>query len=146
MSELISGKEALIALANGGDVIYINTFYKEKPTRYWGDAKECTVEQFFNGEWIFKIEPRTITINGIEVPAPFEPKDGDKYYHISIQASLGYGWDEWESSDYDARASIFGAWRTEEEIKQVVSALRFVLRVVCDDQNPMPIRIPCFRV
>ena len=123
MSELISGKEALIALANGGDVLYINTFYKEKPTRYWGDAKECTVEQFFNGEWIFKIKPRTITINGIEVPAPFEPKVGEDYWHISPRYEKGYHFND----ELDSFCQ-FGAWRTEEEIKQVVAALRSVFK------------------
>ena len=128
MSELISGKEALIALANGESVQCANAV-----TLNWSDVDgDCHIDLFttaknrngFNS--VFRLKPRTITINGIEVPAPFEPKDGDKYYHISIQTSLGYGWDEWEGSDYDERASIFGAWRTEEEIKQVVAALRQV--------------------
>ena len=118
MSELISGKDALIALANGEEVEY----YKHE----WMDVNRLSVRDLTSSDnmYKFRLKLRTITINGIEVPAPFEPKDGDKYYHISIQTSLGYGWDEWESSDYDARASIFGAWRTEEEIKQVVAALR----------------------
>ena len=126
MSELISGKEALIALANGEEVECKN----DVTGMDWSDATGLLVRSFFDPThmWGFRLKPRTITLNNIEVPAPFEPKDGDKYYHISIQASLGYGWDEWESSDYDARASIFGAWRTEEEIKQVVSALRSVFK------------------
>ena len=127
MSELISGKEALIALANGGDVIYINTFYKVKPTRYWGDAKECTVEQFFNGEWIFKIKPRTITINGIEMPAPFEPKEDCQVWIIDDGKT-----DNCRKYNYevegDERNTFIGMWRTEEEIKQVVSALRSVFK------------------
>ena len=118
MSKLISGKEALIALANDQEVEY----FDEK----LGEWVYMDITHHFKRD--FRLKPRTITINGIEVPAPFEPKDGDKYYHISIQTSLGYGWDEWESSDYDARASIFGAWRTEEEIKQVVEALRSVFK------------------
>ena len=130
MSELISGKEALIALANGSAVQGNIGFG-------WGDVdlngdillNSFITERNRDGVAVkFRLKPRTITLNNIEVPAPFEPKDGDKYYHISIQTSLGYGWDEWESSDYDARASIFGAWRTEEEIKQVVSALRSVFK------------------
>ena len=126
MSELISGKEALIALANGEEVECKN----DVTGMDWSDATGLLVRSFFDPThmWGFHLKPRTIIINGIEVPAPFEPKDGDKYYHISIQTSIGYGWDEWESSDYDARASIFGAWRTEEEIKQVVSALRSVFK------------------
>ena len=124
MSKLISGKEALIALANGEEV-ECRAYEKN-----WINAnnKHHPLSLFFDDSFQFRLKPRTITINGVEVPAPFEPKDGDKYYHISIQTSLGYGWDEWESSDYDARASIFGAWRTEEEIKQVVAALRSVFK------------------
>lgn len=126
MSELISGKEALIALANGGDILYINTFYKEKPTRYWGDAKECTVEQFFNGEWIFKIKPRTISINGIEVPAPFEPKEDCLVYILDDSRQEGFR--EYDYDIEDTGALFFGVWRAKDEIKQVVSALRSVFK------------------
>ena len=124
MSELISGKDALIALANGEEV-ECRAYEKN-----WINAnnKHHTLSLFFDISFQFRLKPRTITINGIEVPAPFVPKEGDKYYHISIQTSIGYGWNEWESSDYDARASIFGAWQTEDEIKQVVSALRSVFK------------------
>ena len=122
MSELISGKEAKLAWAHNKEVEYM-------PLNKWNLLGGSTPLSIFDRDDVkFRLKPRTITINGIEVPAPFEPKDGDKYYHISIQASTGYGWDEWEDSDYDARASIFGAWRTEEEIKQVVSALRYVFK------------------
>ena len=121
--ELISGKAALIAWTNKIPVEYTSDALGEWFDVYNGN----TLGIFERSDFKFRLKPRTITINGIEVPAPFEPKDGDKYYHISIQTSIGYGWYEWESSDYDARASIFGAWRTEEEIKQVVSALRTVL-------------------
>ena len=124
--KLISGKDALIALANGQDVEYMDTSNTFKSLG-WGKAFGLETNLFFSDRFKFRLKPRTITINGIEVPAPFEPKDGDKYYHISVQTSLGYGWDEWESSDYDdAVASVFGAWRTEEEIQQVVAALRQV--------------------
>ncbi|MEG2634938.1 MAG: hypothetical protein RSA09_00200 [Acinetobacter sp.] len=122
MSELISGKEALIALANGEDVLYINTYYKEKPTSYWGDAKECIVEQFFNGEWLFKMKPRTITLNNIEVPAPFELNEFEDCYMLSDLYEHGYTKTSWKYS------KSVPAWRTEEEIKQVVSALRSVFK------------------
>ena len=122
MSELISGKEAKLAWANNKEVEYM-------PLNKWNLLGGSTPLSIFDRDDVkFRLKPHTITLNNIEVPAPFEPKDGDKYYHISIQTSLGYGWDEWESSDYDARASIFGAWRTESEIKQVVAALRSVFK------------------
>ena len=126
MSELISKEEAKLAWANGKKLQIANTIVGED--FYDMDDSKTTLNIFDLDFYKFRLKPRTITLNNIEVPAPFEPKDGEKYYHISIQTSLGYGWDEWESSDYDARASIFGAWRTEEEIKQVVSALRSVFK------------------
>ena len=126
MSELISGKEAKLAWANGEQLQISNTIVGED--FYDMDDSKTTLNIFDLDFYKFRLKPRTITLNNIEIPAPFEPKEGDKYYHISIQTSLGYGWDEWEDSDYDARASIFGAWQTEEEIKQVVSALRSVFK------------------
>ena len=126
MSELISGKEAKLAWANGKKLQIANMIVGED--FYDMDDSNTTLNIFDLDFYQFRLKPRTITLNNIEIPAPFEPKDGDKYYHISIQASTGYGWDEWEDSDYDARASIFGAWRTEEEIKQVVSVLRSIFK------------------
>ena len=126
MSELISREEAKLAWANGKKLQIANTIVGED--FYDIDDSNTTLNIFDLDFYKFRLKPRTITLNNIEVPAPFEPKKGDKYYHISIQTSLGYGWDEWESSDYDARASIFGAWRTKEEIKQVVSALRSIFK------------------
>ena len=115
MSELISGKEALIALANGEEVEY-------KSINGWSDVKHLHVHEFFGVGYEFRLKPRTITINGIEVPAPFEPKDGDYVYVISDQDENG--WIK-TKHDYDF-GYVFGAWRTEDEIKQVVAALRKV--------------------
>lgn len=67
MSELISGKEALIALANGRDVLCIGKDYESKPDDSWIDAKEVEVGIFLNDAWSFKLKPRTITLNGVEV-------------------------------------------------------------------------------
>ena len=120
----MNGKEALIALANGEEVLYINTFYKDKDIELWGDAKECTVSQFLDGEWEFRLKPKTININRIEVPAPFEPKDGDEYWYLTDAFTGGY-----EKYTHNKTVPIeIGAWRTEEEIKQVVSALRSIFK------------------
>ena len=66
MSEIINGKEALIALANGEDVEY----YKHE----WMDVNRLSVRDLTSSDnmYKFRLKPRTITINGIEVPAPFE--------------------------------------------------------------------------
>ena len=122
MTNLISGKEALIALANGEDVLWrtktdaeVKCFKKQTP--------DLEIVLSGNCDYRFWIKPRTITINGIEVPAPFEPKEGDLYWHISPEYTNGYGESMYNDGNVDTWQQ-FGAWRTEEEIKQLVAALR----------------------
>ena len=119
--KLISGKEAFDKAYDGELVEYLVIgcsnwcdFNKED----WG------VSDLKSGNYKFRQKPRTITINGIEVPAPFEPKHGDEIWFLHPDYGCGY-----LDGDYDPAESYaqFGAWRTEEEIKQVVTALRFVL-------------------
>ena len=125
--KLISGKEALIALANGESVQCANAV-----TLNWSDVDgDCHIDLFTtaknrNGfDFVFRLKPRTIAINGIEVPAPFEPKDGDKFFYLNDGEEVGYivCTHDW---GFDPSELNFGAWRTEEEIKQVVAALRQV--------------------
>ncbi|HHW53795.1 MAG TPA: hypothetical protein GXX13_11555 [Acinetobacter towneri] len=120
MTNLISGKEALIALANGQEVLWrtktdaeVKCFKKQTP--------DLEVVLSGNCDYRFWIKPRTITINGIEVPAPFEPKDFEECWVLSTRNANGYGWLNYS---VDESSIKFGAWRTEEEIKQVVAALR----------------------
>lgn len=122
MSELISGKEALIALANGSvvqgnigfgwididlnDDILLNSFITERNR---------------NGVAVkFRLKPKTITLNGIEVPAPFEPKVGEKYWFIADYVSPGYS----DTQEGTGINSSIGKWKSEDEIKQVVAALK----------------------
>ena len=120
MTNLISGEEALIALANGQEVLWrtktdaeIKCFKRQTP--------DLEIVLSGNCDYRFWIKSRTITINGIEVPAPFEPKEGERYFYLNPQADAGYGSNttvKW------SKYMQFGAWRTEDEIKQVVAALR----------------------
>lgn len=121
MSELISGKEALIALANGeevqctitGENEWAKDIYSIQPYYFLGGGV---------GQFQFRIKPRTITINGIEVAAPFKPKDGDFIFILSGSNTFGY-----KGFKYiDSFTPLIGAWRTQEEIKQVVAALRSI--------------------
>ena len=129
--KLISGKEALIALANGEEV---ESRHRVIDT-VWGNAK-CLglVDSFLDPDTLmdFRLKPRTITINGIEVPAPFEPKVGETYWCFSTQTILGYGHNVYVSEQADRRFTNMGVWRTEEEIKQVVAALREVFKIAKD--------------
>ena len=125
--KLISGKEALIALANGESVQCANAV-----TLNWSDVDgDCHIDLFTtaknrNGfDSVFRLKPRTITLNGIEVPAPFEPKDGDKFFYLNDGEEVGYivCTHDW---GFDPSGLNFGAWRTEEEVQQVIAALRQV--------------------
>ena len=124
MSELISGKDALIAIANGEEVEFKDGMEK------WENIKHhmnLDLSMFLTApEWMkFRLKPRTITINGIEVPAPFEPKVGDEVWFLNDDSERGYGC---SAEYYKDIKSYFGWWRTEEEIKQVVAALREVFK------------------
>lgn len=124
MSELISGKDAWIAKSDHKDVDW----------KLQGlDWQELTDSEFmgwdtsrFLGQtkYIFRLKPRTITLNGIEVPAPFEPKEGERYWFMSTSTILGYACNDFELDKIDSRFMVNGAWKSEDEIKQVVEALR----------------------
>lgn len=117
MTNLISGKDALIALANGEDVEYLEDDNK------WNliDKEFVVISALIDCK--LRLKPQTITINGIVVPAPFEPNHGDEIWFLNPDYGCGYA-----DGDYDPAESViqFGAWRTEDEVKQVVAALRQV--------------------
>ena len=74
---------------------------------------------------LFCLKPRSVTINGIEVPAPFEPKVGEGYFYLNAKYKVGYSKTMREPlCNQDNKNIENGAWRTEEEAKQVVAALR----------------------
>ena len=133
MSELISGKEALIALANGETVEMTDsevdmpwTEICVKNNDFFGRVEPCPWMFINTPEHIqFRLKPRTITINGIEVPAPFEPKEGDDFriYYLHGLYERGYDW--MHSTHY---REFHLVWRTEAEIKQVIAALRSIFK------------------
>ncbi len=125
MSELISGKEALIALANGEKVQYSHEDIIGEPWTEICTYQDYKLDSFFNKKWRFRLKPRTITLNNIEVPAPFEPKEGERFYYFSDEYTEG--WASAERTRFYGDVKL-GCWRTEAEIKQVTEALRSVFK------------------
>ena len=117
--KLISKKQAATAFIDGEDVEFMDQ------TGQWRTILDNTVLKVFLDRAQFRIKPRTISINGIEVPAPFEPKDGDKFFYLNDGEEVGYivCTHDW---GFDPSELNFGAWRTEEEVQQVIAALRQV--------------------
>lgn len=119
--ETVDGKTAFNAWYDGETVLvkyYMNDWKEFDPQDGY------SIEVFKSKNHQFMIKPKTIMIGDVKVPAPFQPKDGEKYWHISTDEAKGYWW----NNELDQYAQ-FGAWRTEEEIKQVVEALRKYLTV-----------------
>ena len=117
--KLISGKEALIALANGEEVEY-----EVVVDKVWKLIFSMPVNLILNDNFRFRLKPHTILINGIEVPAPLEPKSGDMVWCLNELSEKGYeARTTYNSDDFTAHIAY---WRTEEEIKQVVATLRQV--------------------
>ena len=117
MSELISGEEAKVAWAEGVTV-QVATGADQFRTLVSSDDLGI----FDRGNY-FRLKPRTITINGIEVPATFNPKEGEVFYYINDYSEDGY---DWSCSNLFNNTVWIGKWRTEEDIKQVVAALQSV--------------------
>ena len=118
---LISGADALRALAENKNV-QCSIAGKNDWTV---DILTITPYYFIgmgSGQFQFRLKPRTVKIE-LEIPAPFEPKEGDMYWHISPEYMSGYANSMYNDGNVDTWQQ-FGAWRTEEEIKQVVAALR----------------------
>ena len=117
MTKLLSGEEAKLAWANGEQLQVAHMTKKEWETL----TDNYMLSAFDDDSYVFRLKQRTITINGIEVPAPFEPKEGEEYWYIT-DCKLGYG----EAKNRAGYRVGIAAWRTEGEIKQVVAALRQV--------------------
>lgn len=113
---LISGSDALRALADGEEV-------QIESNKQWVSVDNCQVYQFLSRgcSYKFRLKPRTITLNGIEIPCC-----GTNYK----QGQLIWILNSLEPTEYcsiildesDELPSYW--WSTEEEIKQVVAALR----------------------
>ena len=123
---MITGKEAKQAWANGESVQIecAGEFFDIADHREFLNVFDDPANKF-------RLKPRTITINGVEVPSPFEPKVGEKYWFIADYVSSGYS----DTKEGTGINSSIGKWKTEEEIRQVVAALRQVFGGVHERSN-----------
>jgi len=122
MSELISRNDAKLAWANGKKLQIANTIVGED--FYDMDDSNTTLNIFDLDFYKFRLKPRTITINGVEVPCNKSKHDKDDV--VWVISTACENWYDWiYGSDCDSNTLY---WETEEEIKQVVSALRSVFK------------------
>lgn len=114
---ILTGKEALIALAEG------KTIENWNGSIWWDVEGTWQIDVFLKTDRKFRLKPRTITINGIEVPeCGKDYKYGNAMYILN---SLEIG--EYCVVVLDKADEVPAYWwRTEDEIRQVVAALRKV--------------------
>lgn len=115
---LISGADVLRALADGKEV---EGFSEENEE--WIPIVYFSVQEVVNGLYKFRLKPQTIKVE-LELPKPFEPKVGDLYWCIAMTNLRGYTQKVYKDDGDDECLIHLGAYRTEEEIKQVVEQLR----------------------
>ncbi|AYP68953.1 hypothetical protein [Acinetobacter phage vB_AbaM_IME284] len=123
---LISGD---VALANVHKCI-VQYLHDDEPYGRWTTITDHLWSQYHLGMFLdpdtkfkFRFKPQTIKVE-LELPKPFEPKVGEIYWYLTILEPKGYDWSEFRSSEDYRFYCQFGAWRTEDEIKQVVEQLR----------------------
>ncbi|ELW9386425.1 TPA: hypothetical protein OXO77_003203 [Acinetobacter baumannii] len=113
---LISGAEAKLAWANG-EALQINK--KDTHFGFIDISNDYSLGVFDNEDYEFRLKPQTIKVE-LELPKPFEPKDNDWVWTISGVQDGGIT----QMLHRDGNDYPLGAWRTEEEVKQVVEQLR----------------------
>lgn len=112
---LISGAEAKLAWAKGEIVEYFRKSRDE-----WFEVKGNTFVSVFDTAEKLRIKPQTIKIE-LEIPAPFQPKEGEQCCYISDESIDGYHTVSYNSEKYSGMH--FGLYRPSD-IEKVVALFR----------------------
>lgn len=115
---LISGAEAKLAWAKGEIVEYFSKSRDE-----WFEVKGNTFVSVFETAEKLRIKPQTIKVE-LELPKPFEPKEGEVYYYLKPSNAWGFGCGEWGDDSMQNEYIQYGAWPTKEDVLKVVEQLR----------------------
>ncbi|WP_151834507.1 hypothetical protein [Acinetobacter junii] len=124
---LISGD---VALANVHKCT-VQYLHDDEPYGRWTTITDHLWSQYHLGMFLdpdtkfkFRFKPQTIKLE-LELPKPFEPNENDIFWTLSTNYKCGYVQILcYRNDEQGERLAQFGAWRTEEQVKQVVAALR----------------------
>ncbi|EXB85564.1 hypothetical protein J542_0543 [Acinetobacter baumannii 299505] len=106
-------------------------FWKNQKVQYsfdddnhWqDDIESLKIEDIKSGHYQFRLKPQTIKVE-LELPKPFEPKEGDIYWFISPFYSTGYDHCTFANDSSDKLHVQYGAYRSEDDVKKAVEQLR----------------------
>ena len=124
---LISGD---VALANVHKCT-VQYLHDDEPYGRWTTITDHLWSQYHLGMFLdpdtkfkFRFKPQTIKLE-LELPKPFEAKEGEEFFILAPLSVTGYTKVQGITTQVLLDEYVkLGAWRTEEEIKQVVAALR----------------------
>ncbi|EPF2487581.1 hypothetical protein [Acinetobacter baumannii] len=117
---LISGAEAKLAWANG-EALQINK--KDTHFGFIDMSNDYSLGVFDNEDYEFRLKPQTIKLE-LELPKPFEPKDGEVYHYIQLTNDTGVDCKHYCDDKYDRNHLRMGVWRTEADAKQALEVLK----------------------
>lgn len=117
---LISSADALRALADGKSVEW-----EDENGAWWSVGAAWTWNQILNMSGIksLRLKPQTTKLE-LELPKPFEPQMGDRYWIIHPAFKRGYTEGMFGEADKHEAFQQFGAYRTEDDVKKAVEQLR----------------------
>lgn len=123
---LISGD---VALANVHNHI-VQYLHDDEPYGRWTTITDNLWSQYHLGMFLdpdtkfkFRFKPQTIKLE-LELPKPFEPKEGEVYYYLKPSNAWGFGCGEWGDDSMQNEYIQYGAWPTKEDVVKVVEQLR----------------------
>ncbi|MFW2024944.1 hypothetical protein [Acinetobacter baumannii] len=131
---LVDGKAALTAALAGETVQITFEPWEEKSWENFNPLEdELSTKVFFTGmstdvrKVFFRIKPKTILINGVEVPAPFTPKNGDTFFYLSDDSMDGFQQAVWDDERWSNM--FFGVWPSKDQVLKVIAVLKDLFEV-----------------
>lgn len=116
---LISGADALRALADGKEVEYRYGTSWESVT-----GNQILITAITGDKFEFRLKPQTIKLE-LELPKPFKPRDGDDCFIVDSEQEDGfYRFTYSEDSGFHQNFIQFGVYKTEDDVKKAVEQLR----------------------
>lgn len=125
---LISGVD-IPSLIKKGESVQFRSAFNVQGGGEWQDLnlerdeEELSLGDLINTRFEWRLKPQTIKLE-LELPKPFEPKVGEKYWFIDSTEEKGYRLTCFDNDENDQDVMQFGVYRTEDDVKKAVEQLR----------------------
>ena len=114
--KLLHHEDMLLALLAGKEVEFWNDSTNQFELFQVGSHR---LDMFHQPERKFRLKPEIVKFE-IELPKPFKPKVGDKYYYLDVRSLTGYNCDWFDDAVSDMQNIMYGAWKEKSDIESVV--------------------------